>query len=147
MTQLSALDIKQNFISSNFATYWSKLDALLPQETFLGSRTPSSRMLRRVALVRTEVPEERDAFIIRVTIIGELGTTLAVTSNQRKLRRNIYTRFLVMANVVSSSPILVTLMMEALSSSERLFLQEPHCSITHKTAFFIVADMRTSPLT
>jgi hypothetical protein len=42
----------------------------------------SSRMLRRVALVRTDVSEEPSAFI-RVTRIGELGTTLAVTSNRR----------------------------------------------------------------
>jgi hypothetical protein len=47
----------------------------------------SSRMLRRVALVRTNVSEERSASIIRVTRIGELGT-LAVTSNLRTLRRN-----------------------------------------------------------
>jgi hypothetical protein len=33
--------------------------------------------------------EELSATIIRVTRIGELGTTLAVTSKQRKLRRNI----------------------------------------------------------
>jgi hypothetical protein len=52
-------------------------------------------MLRRVALVRTDVAEERNASI-NVTRIGKLGTTLAVTI----------------------SPILVTLMMEALSSSE-----------------------------
>jgi hypothetical protein len=32
-------------------------------------------MLRRVALVATEFQEERSAFIIRVTRIGELGTT------------------------------------------------------------------------
>jgi hypothetical protein len=44
-------------------------------------------MLRRVALVRTDVSEERSAFFIRVTRIGELGTTLAVTSNRRTLRR------------------------------------------------------------
>jgi hypothetical protein len=37
-------------------------------------------MLRRVALVRTEVSEERIVFIIRVTRIGQLGKTLAVTS-------------------------------------------------------------------
>jgi demethoxyubiquinone hydroxylase (CLK1/Coq7/Cat5 family) len=39
-------------------------------------------MLRRVALVRIDVSEERIAFIIRVTRIGELGTSLAVASNQ-----------------------------------------------------------------
>jgi hypothetical protein len=41
----------------------------------------SSGMLRRVALVRTDVPEELSASFIRVTRIGELGTTLAVTSS------------------------------------------------------------------
>jgi hypothetical protein len=69
-----------------------------------------SRMLRRVALVRTDVSEERIASVINVTRIGELGTTLAVTSNRRTLRRN--------TNVLPSSPILVTLMMEALGSSD-----------------------------
>jgi hypothetical protein len=58
-------------------------------------------MLRRVTLVRTDVSEELSSSFIRVTKIGELGTTLAVTSNRRV-----------------SSPILVNLMMEALSFSE-----------------------------
>jgi hypothetical protein len=40
-------------------------------------------MLRRVALVRTNVSEELSASFIRVTRINELGTTLAVTSNRR----------------------------------------------------------------
>jgi hypothetical protein len=40
-------------------------------------------MLRRVALVRTDVSEELSASVIRVTRIGELETTLAVTSNRR----------------------------------------------------------------
>jgi hypothetical protein len=51
-------------------------------------RMASSGMLRRVALVRTDVSEELSAFFIRVTRIGELGTALAVTSNWRTLRRN-----------------------------------------------------------
>jgi hypothetical protein len=46
----------------------------------------SSAMLHRVPLVRTDVSEEFSAFILRVTRIGELGTTLAVTSNGRTLR-------------------------------------------------------------
>jgi hypothetical protein len=50
----------------------------------------SSGMLHRVALVRTDVSEELSASFIRVTRIGELGTRLAVTSNRRTLRRNIY---------------------------------------------------------
>jgi hypothetical protein len=45
-------------------------------------------MLRRGALVRTDVSEEPSASFIRVTRIGELGTTLAATSNRRTLRRN-----------------------------------------------------------
>jgi hypothetical protein len=50
----------------------------------------SSGMLRRVALVRTDVSEERSASIISVTRIGELGT-LAATGNRRKLRKKYYT--------------------------------------------------------
>jgi hypothetical protein len=41
-----------------------------------------SRMLRRVALVRTDVSEDLNASFIRVTRVGEVGTTLAVTSNR-----------------------------------------------------------------
>jgi hypothetical protein len=49
---------------------------------------PSSGMLRHVALVRTDVSEERIASFIRVTRFGELGTVLAVTSNRRTVRRD-----------------------------------------------------------
>jgi hypothetical protein len=45
-------------------------------------------MLRRVALVRTDVSEDLSASIIMVTRIGELGT-LAVTSNRRTLRASV----------------------------------------------------------
>jgi hypothetical protein len=68
-------------------------------------------MLRRVALVRTDVSEESCSSFIRVTRIGELGTTQAATSNRRTLRRNTHLVF-------PSSPILVTLMKEAPGSSE-----------------------------
>jgi hypothetical protein len=51
-------------------------------------RMVSSEMLRRVDLVRTDVSEEPGASFIRVTRIGLLGTTQAVTSNRRTLRRN-----------------------------------------------------------
>jgi DNA-binding TFAR19-related protein (PDSD5 family) len=47
---------------------------------------PSSGMLRRVALVRTDVSEELRASIIKVTKFGEVGTTLDVTSNLRTQR-------------------------------------------------------------
>jgi hypothetical protein len=81
---------------------------------------------RGVALVRTDVLEELGASFVRVTRISELGTT-AVISNRRTMRRIIMAhliffrsvrRLLVTASVVPSSPILVTLMKEALSSSE-----------------------------
>jgi hypothetical protein len=80
-----------------------------------------SGILRSVAFVRTDVSEELSASFIRVTRIGELGTTLAVTSNRRRSVR----RLLVTVNVVPSSPILVTLMKEALSSSETSLLTRP----------------------
>jgi hypothetical protein len=38
----------------------------------------SSAMLRRVALVRSDVSEERSVLITRVTRVGEVGTTIAV---------------------------------------------------------------------
>jgi hypothetical protein len=44
----------------------------------------SSGMLRRVVLVRTDVSEELSASFIRVTRIGELGTTLAATSSSQR---------------------------------------------------------------
>jgi hypothetical protein len=59
----------------------------------------SSEMLRRVALVRIDVSEELSGSYIRVFL------------------RSVH-RLLVTANVVSSSPIFVTMMKEGLSSSE-----------------------------
>jgi hypothetical protein len=85
----------------------------------------SSGMLRRVALVRTDASEELSANFIRVTRVGELGKTLAVTSNRRTLRRNTnliflrsVRRLLFISNVGPSPPIPITLMKEALSSFE-----------------------------
>jgi hypothetical protein len=77
----------------------------------------SSGMLRRVALVRADVSEELSASFVRVIRIGELGRTLAVTSNTVVFLRSVH-RLIVTVNVVPSSPILVTLMNEALNSSE-----------------------------
>jgi hypothetical protein len=81
----------------------------------------SSGVIRRVARVGTEVSEECSASINKVTRIDELGTTLAVTVNlstlQIVLNRNKL-RLIVTAKFVPSSLILVTLMIEAIRSSE-----------------------------
>jgi hypothetical protein len=69
----------------------------------------SSGMLRRDALIGTNISEERST-IIRVTRFGELGTKLA------EILHTVQTSLLVTTNV-PISPI-VTLMKEALSSSE-----------------------------
>jgi hypothetical protein len=90
-------------------------------------RMASSAMLRLLALVRTDVSEEPNSSLIRVTRIGELVRTLAVT---------IVRRLLVTASVVPSSHILVTVMKEALSSSESRYLQEPRGVTSQKTTFF-----------
>jgi hypothetical protein len=74
----------------------------------------SCGMLRRVALIRTDVSEELSAFFIRVQRYnGSRNYQVTHFVFLRSVRR-----LLVTANVVPSSPILVTLMKEALSSSE-----------------------------
>jgi hypothetical protein len=76
-----------------------------------------------VALVLTDVSEDLSALIIRVTKIGEVRKTLTVT---------IFLRLplLVTANVVPSSPILFTLMMEALNYSDTSVLtRATRCNI------------------
>jgi hypothetical protein len=95
-------------------------------------------MLQCVALLKTDYSEERITSVIRAIRIGELGTTLPVTSNRstlletaaaaaaadaaaaaaapRVLRSAIL--LLVAGTVVPSSPVLVTLMTETIRSSE-----------------------------
>jgi hypothetical protein len=82
-------------------------------------RMASSGMLRRVALVRTDVSEERSASFISVTRIGDVR------------------RLLVTASVVNISQILDSLMKEELSSSETSVLTRatlrniPEAAILH----------------
>jgi hypothetical protein len=75
---------------------------------------PSPEMLHSVDLIRTDFSEEHIVSIIRVTRIGELRTTLAVTSNRSTLRRDT----IIIANVFPGSPNLFTLMTQAIRSSE-----------------------------
>jgi hypothetical protein len=56
----------------------------------------SSGLLRRVALVRTDVSEEPGASFIRVTKIGALGTTHGVTTQK--------TQFFIVTAVKTSNP-------------------------------------------
>jgi hypothetical protein len=81
-------------------------------------RMPSSGMLRRVDLVRTDVSEERSSSNIKGTRIGELGTALAITSNRRSQRASPWwwRRYV---------------------PPKRRLLQEPHGVTSQKTAFFI----------
>jgi hypothetical protein len=84
------------------------------------------RDIKPVALVRTDVSEELRFSIIRVTRVGELGTTLAVTSYRRARYEEIRSALCISSQRASvagygyvlSSPILVTLMMEVLNSSK-----------------------------
>jgi hypothetical protein len=106
----------------------------------------SSGMLGRMALARTDVSEKLSASFIRVTRISELGTTLAVTSNRRTLRRN--TKPL----VVSSSLIIFTLMLEETRSYETWVLtrvtrlHKPQNGILHiKTLFDWVVSFGIIP--
>jgi hypothetical protein len=86
-------------------------------------------MLCCVDLERTNVSEEHVASMIRKTRIGVLGT-LAETSNQRTLHAVFLLSvlpLLVTANIVPTSSVPVTLMEEAIRSSEKSVLTRATC--------------------
>jgi hypothetical protein len=101
---------------------------------------PFSGMLHHVALARTDVSEERITSIIRATVF--LGSML---------------RLLVTVNVVPSSLILVTLMMNVLRSSKTSVITKatwpniPEDCILHShclenlKSYFAYLDLRMSP--
>jgi hypothetical protein len=74
-----------------------------------------------LALVWTDMSEEHSDSVIRVTRIGDPGTTLAETNNQRTLQRN----------AMYIPP-------------KRRFLQQPQGVTSQKTTFFIVTVVKTS---
>jgi hypothetical protein len=75
-------------------------------------------MLRRVALVGNDFSEELSTYIIIVTRIGEVRTTLALSGNRCSFVLLRSERRLPVTSNVPSSLIIVTLMLEALRFSE-----------------------------
>jgi hypothetical protein len=109
----------------------------------------SSGRLRHVALVRINVSEEPSASIIRVTRIGELETTLAITSNWHTLQLFLYSvsRLLLWLMLFLVHQFLSPWWWRCQVPPKRRFLQEPHDITSQKMAFFIVTTVKTSNLT
>jgi hypothetical protein len=98
----------------DFSLRFEVFTAVTMMNAVIGDVTPCGSL-------GTDVSEARIASIMRVTRSVELGTTLAVTSNRSPFSHVVFLRSVhrlqVTANV-PSSPILATLMMKALRSSE-----------------------------
>jgi hypothetical protein len=104
-------------------------------------------MLRRMALARTDVSEERITCIIRVTRIGELGTMLAVTSNRNTLRTtNVSDERIAFIRIKESASLTLFLPRRFLPSRwwrrHVPTKQEPHGVTSQKTALFIFNLLR-----
>jgi hypothetical protein len=103
-------------------------------------------MLRCVDLVRTGFSEERVSSIVIIERISDLGTTKTKLTS---LLRNVI-QLLVTANIVPSSLILVTLMIEALRSSEMSVLTRatpchiPEDGIFHLNFVTVVHEFQPS---
>jgi hypothetical protein len=88
---------KRTDLVNLLGSQWRRNVFRVRYELYSSWRMASSGMLRRVTRLRTDVSGELSDFFIRLTRIGELVTTLAVTSNRRTLRRN--TKALVLTRV------------------------------------------------
>jgi hypothetical protein len=96
-------------------------------------------MLRRVALVRTDVSEELSASIIKVRRIGEIGT-LAVATNRSTLRRlirssetSVVTRAIrghISEDDVHYTEFHITALQSTFSTSLQLYVYDEFCYLT-----------------
>jgi hypothetical protein len=84
--------LEPHFVRSQKTPFFIVTAMKISNLTYRKNKEWSSWRIRRVALVRTGVSGELSASFIRVTRIGELGTTLGVTNKRRKLRRNKFLR-------------------------------------------------------
>jgi hypothetical protein len=104
--------------------------------------------VRRLLVAASVVPSS----LILVTLIKEALGYSETSVLARTTQRNIpdeeipilcsLRRLLVAASIVPISPILVTLIKEALGSSEKSVLKEPHDVTSQKTPFFMLNDVR-----
>jgi hypothetical protein len=91
-----------------------------------------------MALVRIVVSEELSASFMRVTRTGELGTTLAVTSNRRTLRQR--TSEIRLVGIISNTPIMINMYKIVVLESERRQLlvdQSAYARKFHVTFIFL----------
>jgi hypothetical protein len=118
---------------------------------FHGINYEESRLLVYISPVRTSLEaltsrlqSPAAKFYVKFevfTVITKKNAVFQDVTPYDMLRRLLFT-----FTLVPSSPILVTLMMEALHSLKRRFLQEPHGVTSQKTAFFIVTAVKTQIL-
>jgi hypothetical protein len=122
----------------NLPLHMSPLPSECAMKTFLAAdvsihiflkQVAFSGILRRVALVRTDVSEELSTFIVRVARIGELGTTLTVTSNRSTLVR---------LTLLLAHRFLLHWRWRRYVPPKPRFLQEPNGLTSQKTPFFSV---------